>query len=367
MTSNQTVVESAGLTDVGRKRKHNEDAFYVSDRHGIYIVADGMGGHMAGEVASRIVVETIQDQMGAPATDGEGMDMITRAEKASNDSARLLSTIHLANRMVHTLASKKAEFKGMGSTVATVMLSGTKNIAVNVGDSPIYLIRNNSIEPLFVPHTYMAEHAAMGSAGAKPLGEEYRHMITRAVGVKSEVQPDISEIQGLEGDIVLLCSDGLSDLVNERELLAVVTKFPPKKAVKALVHLANKRGGDDNITVIILRLDKHPNRLLSKTSGTALAPTDRLAAIHGIPVDIDTEKATLPAHIKRISPGGGFIETTDPFTAGEEITMTFADPSGEGFFTVDGHVSGRDPMGIEIAFNPLTEEQRVKLKRLIGH
>jgi PilZ domain/Protein phosphatase 2C len=256
----------------------------------------------------------------------------------------------------------------MGSTVAAVMLSGTKIITANVGDSPIYLIRNKTIEPIFVPHTYMAEHAAMASAGAKtkPLGEEYRHMITRAVGIKAEVQPDISEIQGLEGDILLLCSDGLSDLVNERELLAVVTKFPPKKAVKALVHLANKRGGDDNITIIILRLEKHPNRVQRKDTGPAQASTERLAAIHGIPVDIDTEEATLSAHIKRISPGGGYVETTDPFTVGEEITMTFADPSGQGYFTVDGRVSERDQKGIDIAFHPLREEQRSKLKRLIG-
>jgi protein phosphatase len=250
------VVESAGITDVGRKRKGNEDALLLDDDLRLYVVADGMGGHLAGEVASMLVVETIRDHMKRLKEDGAVEELADYDEVLSKEAKRLLSGIHMANRGVHQASHSKEIYRGMGSTVSVVYFSNETLMAANVGDSPIYLVHDGSIELLSVPHTVMAEQAALDPTGTKRLGGQFRHMLTRAIGIEETVETDICEIECFRGDILVISSDGLSDKVSPEEILDVVNKERPDKASQLLVDLANERGGDDNVTVIVLKVKK---------------------------------------------------------------------------------------------------------------
>lgn len=352
-------VDAAGITDVGKMRKANEDSYYMDEDLQIYVVADGMGGHKAGEVASRIVVETIQDKMNQEPSNTDGASLISLEQELSPEATRILSGIHLANQAVFTLSESNKDYKGMGSTVSAVLLAGTRIIAANVGDSPICLIRNKAIEEIYTPHTYMAEHAKLAPKGAKPLGEQYAHMITRAVGLKGAVQPDLCKIEGLQGDLLIICSDGLSDLLKPEEIQKVATKYQPEKAVKALVAHANKRGGRDNITVIAIHIIGHPNVTGGEQAG--------YSGTTALPVDYDTDEASHSTMIYGISTAGGFIITTDAFAIGQELDLTFTDPSSGDAFMISGTVTDRKADGIDIEFEDLSDKQVAKLKKTIQH
>ena len=250
------VIESAGLTDVGRRRKNNEDALFLDDHQQLYVVADGMGGHQAGEVASGIVVETLWEYIKRFSDDFEVEELEDPDESLSREANRLLSGIYLANKSIFQTAQGKEEYQGMGSTVSSVYFTANTLIAANVGDSPIYLVHDGSIEQLSVPHTVLAEQAALDPEGAQQLGHEFKHMLTRAMGVEETVKADISEIQCFKGDILVISSDGLTETVDKEEIHEVVKKERPEKACRTLVNMANERGGKDNITVIVLKVRK---------------------------------------------------------------------------------------------------------------
>lgn len=248
------VIESAGITDVGMKREGNEDSYLVDDDSRFYIVADGMGGHQAGEVASALVIDTMQDYMKRFEEDGNAEELDDIDETLSKPANRILASIQLANKAVHDIASSKETYSGMGSTVAAAMFTEDALIIANVGDSPVYLVHNGSIEMLSVIHNVITEQMAINPEAAKTIGLQYRNLLTRGMGIKPTVEPDVCEIQYFTGDMVIISSDGLTDKVNEEEILEVANREPPDKACKKLVDLANKRGGEDNITVIILKV-----------------------------------------------------------------------------------------------------------------
>ena len=246
-------IESAGLTDRGRKRSANEDAFLVDDDHRLYAVADGMGGHRAGEVASAAIIETLVryfDQF-----EPTSSRSTTTAAPASShlESKRLMMGIQLGNQVIHDLSRKHDAYRGMGSTIAAVYAGPDKLIAANVGDSPIYRIRDNDIELISMPHTLMAEQAQLDPDGDAPLGTAFRHVLTRAIGVEATVKVDVRELQSASGDIFVIGSDGLSDKVSPPEIRDVVTDQRPVRACRQMIDLANQRGGDDNITVVVLK------------------------------------------------------------------------------------------------------------------
>ncbi|OQX23797.1 MAG: hypothetical protein BWK80_24105 [Desulfobacteraceae bacterium IS3] len=248
------VVEAAGISDVGRKRKANEDSIFMDDGLGLYVVADGMGGHQAGEVASNLVVKTIRDYM-KQFKEKENVEEPAYVDSTlSKEANRLFYSIHLSNRVVHQVSNTKALYKGMGSTVSAAYFTEDTFIVTNVGDSPIYLIRNGVIETLSVPHTVIAEQMALHPDGAARLGKSFNHMLTRAMGIEKTVKPDICEIQCFKDDMLVLASDGLSDKVSPKEVLNAVKNRHPEKCCRALVDMANERGGDDNITVIVLKV-----------------------------------------------------------------------------------------------------------------
>ena len=247
------VIESAGITDRGKKRKANEDALFLEDSMGLYVVADGMGGHLAGEVASKMVVDTMGDYVKSCQEKAEE-DPICCSESLSKEANQLLASIHLSNKVVHEAARDNNSYRGMGSTVSAVYFTEGTFIAANVGDSPIYLIRDGNIKLLSVPHTVVAEQTALDPANAEKLGMEFRHVLTRAMGTEEYVKADIYELQCFRDDILVISSDGLSDKASPEEIRQLVDGNGSDAACRRLVDLANDRGGDDNITAIVLKV-----------------------------------------------------------------------------------------------------------------
>ena len=265
------LIESAGITDRGKKRKGNEDALFLGDSLGLYVVADGMGGHLAGEVASRLVVDTIEgfikDNQKNPVED----NLNNGDRTLSREAKRLLSGIHLSNKVVHDAACNNSSYRGMGSTVSAVYFTDGSFIAANVGDSPIYLIRDGNIKLLSVPHTVIAEQTALDPENAAKLGMEFRHVLTRAMGTEEYVKADIYEIQCFKNDILVISSDGLSDKASPEEILQLVDGNGSDTACRQLVDLANERGGDDNITAIVLKVKMVKNSPMKLKRLVALA------------------------------------------------------------------------------------------------
>ena len=257
------IIESAGITDIGKKRKGNEDALFLDDNLGLYVVADGMGGHRAGEIASNLVVETMGEFFQLSKNNGDGHGKVNSDNTLSREANRLLSSIHLSNKVVHEASLGNDACRGMGSTVSAVYLTDGTLIAANVGDSPIYLIRDGKIKMLSVLHTVLAEQTALNPENAKRLGTEFRHVLTRAMGTDDSVKADIYEIQCFKDDILVISSDGLTDKATPEEILELVHQNGLNSACQKLVKLANDRGGEDNITAIVLKVKAVKNTRLN--------------------------------------------------------------------------------------------------------
>ena len=260
------VVESAGITDRGRKREENEDHLFFDDTLGLYLVADGMGGHKAGEIASKLVVNTIRDYVRHSNCDYNSEDTIAHDATLSPEANRLLSGIQLSNSLVHQASLDNKAYRGMGSTVSAVYFSDNTFIAANVGDSPIYLVRDGKIKLVSVPHTVLAEQTALNPENAEKLGLEFRHMLTRAMGTEASVRADLYEIQCFKDDILVISTDGLSDKASPEEIMGMVYHHGLNTACRRLVELANERGGDDNVTAIVLKVKmvKNSHRKLQR-------------------------------------------------------------------------------------------------------
>lgn len=248
------MIDSAGLSDVGRKRKENQDCFCIEDNLRLYVVADGMGGHLAGEVAGRMVVDSIRNYFMALAANPKQLPLDKRDDSLSSEANHLLNAVDYANAQVYQASVDQSECRGMGSTVAALLFTPHTFVAANVGDSSIYLIQTNRIERLSVPHTVMAAQTALEPDQRLNYGPDFQHMLTRGIGIEADVEPDFCESQLYDGDRFVICSDGLSDKVTPAEILRTVTGNRPDRICQDLIDLANARGGDDNITVIVLAI-----------------------------------------------------------------------------------------------------------------
>jgi PPM family protein phosphatase len=256
-------VLAAGLTDIGKKRDGNEDAYLIDEARQLYVVADGMGGHLAGEVASGLVVETLKSFF----EHSDAASLTISDDALSPDANQLAQGIREANTAVRARAQENIECRGMGSTLAAAYFTDRTVMVANVGDSPIYLVHDGAIELISVMHTVAAEIAATRPERAHMIDEKILHMLTRAIGSADDVVSDISELQCFKNDVFVLCSDGLSNKVTMDEIARSVTESTPQDACRYLVDLANERGGDDNITVVIIRVTgvdahQHPLRRL---------------------------------------------------------------------------------------------------------
>lgn len=253
----QLMLESHGITDIGKRRKRNEDCFRADDSLGLYVVADGMGGHQAGEVASLIVADTIHHHISLSRTPG-GCPIPDQDISLGMHANCLRAAILEANSMVKTRAMANNALQGMGSTAAVVLIDERVMVAGNVGDSPIFLVRDGVMHTLSVLHTVAAEQATMTKKLAPHLQEMYGHMLTRAVGTRDVVQPDFFETRPRTGDVLLLCSDGLSEKVRQTEMQAILQTNTPEVACEEMVEMALDRGGEDNITCLVVKIRHAP-------------------------------------------------------------------------------------------------------------
>jgi protein phosphatase len=247
------------LSDVGRKRQGNEDSMLVNPEQNLFVVADGMGGHAAGEVASKIAVDSINEFVCLTSTDEEITWPFGLEENISYDGNRLKTAIRYANRKVLEVTKEKKEYEGMATTVAAVLLDGdTANLA-HVGDSRIYLYRDSQLSQLTSDHSWVNEQIQSGVISAdQARSHPLRNVVTRALGGKSDLQVDLAPSQMQPGDILLLCSDGLTGMVADEEIGVVIERVQGdvEKAAKELVNAANAGGGEDNITVVLIKFQE---------------------------------------------------------------------------------------------------------------
>lgn len=250
-------VKSSGLSHVGRQRQHNEDSYLVEDDARLYVVADGMGGHAAGEIASRITVDSIQEFI-VHTKEDEGTWPHAYDERYTRSTNRLMAAVKLANTRVLEAMRKDARLRGMGTTVVACMADGGTMSVAHVGDSRVYLIRAGEISRLTNDHSWVFEQVQAGLlTEAEAEKHPLRNVITRALGGALSVVPDASEVECRPGDVFLLCSDGLTGMVSEAQIQKVVTEHKEDLAgaCQELIDSANERGGLDNITAILVRAE----------------------------------------------------------------------------------------------------------------
>jgi protein phosphatase len=249
-------ISGAGISDVGRKRRTNEDFFHIDPEKGLFIVADGMGGHAAGEVASRLAVDTIQEflRISDPASEITWPEEIDESMRAGGN--RIRAAIQLANRAIVRAMQSHTEQRGMGTTVVTAAVVDGKCLIGHVGDSRAYLIRDGEITQLTRDHTFVNDQVEKGFLSrAEAQRHPARNILTRAVGSADELDVDVNEMDLRTGDILLLCSDGLSTMVEDDAILRTVLQHADDlpAGCRALVDQANENGGLDNVTVVLIR------------------------------------------------------------------------------------------------------------------
>lgn len=259
---------AAALTDRGRKRASNEDAFGYSVEHGVYLVCDGMGGAAAGEIASALAIEEV-------------LGLVTRRLDASRERSTenpsgvpsipelAREAVAAANDAIHSRGERNPHLSGMGTTLVG-LLTGLSDEdprvwILNVGDSRCYRFRKGHIEQISRDHSLVDEQVRMGRmTRAEAARSPMRNVITRALGTQCSVTPDIFEIEVEPGDLFLLCSDGLTRHLNDDKLKSILSapapgsgsaKTPLEELCSCLIHAANKAGGHDNITCLLVRVD----------------------------------------------------------------------------------------------------------------
>jgi serine/threonine protein phosphatase PrpC len=262
------LIQAAGVTDIGLVRKNNEDNFGYDLRHGIFVVCDGMGGQQAGELASKIAVDTLldyfrQDHTSAP-VDG------ARFEGVSQRAITLATAIQLANQTIHESGATDVHHAGMGSTIVAVAVDGDLFSIANVGDSRIYLIRKDDVVQLTNDHSLVMEQVRRGLMTLEEASEsKMQNVIVRALGTDDTVEPDLADHEFNPGDVLLLCSDGMSRYVTVEKMAEAVNQDSLEQACADLIEAAKSGGSDDNITCLLVRA-VHPSwkdRFLGRLSG----------------------------------------------------------------------------------------------------
>ncbi len=262
---------SAGLTDVGRKRDHNEDSFLIDEEMQLYVVADGMGGHAGGGTASRIAVETIDKRL----REMRAALQTPPASASLQDSPvpeTIRSAVEQACLAIFAKAQEDPELAGMGTTVISLLLDEAHAFFAHVGDSRAYLVRGELIQQISEDHSLVNEQIKAGMITPEEARHSrYRNIITRSVGFEEEVQVDVMGLLAEAGDIFILCSDGLANMLEDQEILEIVRASALEEIPTRLIDLANERGGDDNITVIAVRaeLDDGPD---ARTASVVRSP-----------------------------------------------------------------------------------------------
>ena len=251
-------LQSSSVTDIGKIRQNNEDSYLelaLEDKSGnclLLVVADGMGGHNAGEVASKTVVESIESYF-------KSEDSDLNSDKTLN---HLKQSIEQANVEVIKASSSNENLKGMGSTCTAMIILNNKTFVAHVGDSRAYLIRGKKINQITKDHTLAEKMFDSGLISKEETKTSpHRNMLMKAIGIAENLEVETYDPFNIQaGDVYLLCSDGLTEYIDEEELCSIINVYEPEEACNLLVKIANKRGGKDNITVQIVKvLDSKAN------------------------------------------------------------------------------------------------------------
>lgn len=254
MSANMSLlIQAAGITDVGLVRKNNEDNFGYDLRHGIFVVCDGMGGQQAGELASKIAVDTVLNYFRQNERDVIPVGG-TSFEGVSDRAVGLANAIQLANQAIHDAAAQDLRHAGMGCTIVAVVVEGDLFSIANVGDSRIYLMRENNLTQLTNDHSLVMEQVRRGMMTMEEAAtSKAQNVIVRALGIDDSVEPDLEDHQFTAGDVLLLCSDGLSRYVTEEKMIEAVRKESSlDQACAELIAAAKTGNSDDNITCLLL-------------------------------------------------------------------------------------------------------------------
>lgn len=254
------IVQVAGKTDMGCVRQNNEDNLGYDSRYGIYLVCDGMGGQAAGEVASKMAVDTVLNYFRQADKDGIRPTVGDPFEGVSENAKALGNSIRLANAAIHEAAMKHAARAGMGATIVAVLVNGSFFSVGHAGDSRIYLIRQGAIQQITRDHSLVMEQVRRGLLTlAEAQVSEMQNIIIRALGPEEMVQPDLDDMMAMEGDILLLCSDGLTRHVSDESIRDIVTGVASLQlACDNLIEAARDGGGSDNITALLLKFVEQP-------------------------------------------------------------------------------------------------------------
>lgn len=273
-------VVAAGRSDVGLLREHNEDSFALLPAHELFIVADGMGGHRAGEVASQLATSTVtaffDSTMREDATWPFHYDPALSVEEN-----RLVTSIKVANRSIYEEGARAADHRGMGTTFVGLLVARQTNrvFVGHVGDSRCYRVRDGEITLLTQDHSLINEYIrTMPDLPAAQRDELPRNVITRALGMNDVVLVDLLADAAREDDIYVLCSDGLSGMISDDEILDVVTRHEdPEVACRALIAMANDHGGEDNITAVVIRLVDAEKDFVPRRAAGSMEETRQVA------------------------------------------------------------------------------------------
>jgi PPM family protein phosphatase len=245
---------SCGMTDVGLKRGHNEDNYLINEELNLFVVADGMGGHAGGEYASAIAVNTVEEIV--TSIELNGREMADPGDPVESAREKLSHSIRLAGRRIFEKAAENPEYHGMGTTAVALMIRGKHAFVAHVGDSRLYRYRSGKIEQVTEDHSLIAEKLRHGLITAEEAkNHRMRNVITRSLGYQEDVEVDTSvlEVDGVEQ--FLICSDGLSGHVEGPEMADFMERYGPQEAARRLIELACERGGEDNITTVIVQVE----------------------------------------------------------------------------------------------------------------
>ena len=267
-------VKATGKSDIGLKRKLNEDSYLIAPELGLYVIADGMGGHKAGEVASRMAVETMADYWRKMRSNKPPSFLETMNKDISENGKHLINSIALTNIIIHE-AQKKPEYHRMGSTVSALLEDEDCLWLANVGDSPVYLFDHGRLIQLSQEHSVEAEQKSLGLGMDDSFGSTnplLKNVLTRVLGLNEKVDVYINSIRPEAGDLIMMCSDGLTNYVPERSIKTILDDFSMsnERKVDILISEANRGGGGDNVSVILLEIfeegkwQKLKKRLMTK-------------------------------------------------------------------------------------------------------
>lgn len=252
-------VEVFGKTDPGKVRKNNEDSFLVDEQLGLYIVADGMGGHSAGEVASKMAVDVIRDSFQRFIASGSTNKIIGKVNpKFGERTNQLASCVRLSNQFIYESARAKPQHQGMGTTVDALYVQKNKISISHIGDSRIYLFRDGKLKQVTDDHSLVADQVRQGILKVEEAEKSHlKNILTRALGVDETVEVDMVELEAQDKDLFLSCTDGLNKMVSDEDIAKTVIEMKtPKMIAEHLIDLANVAGGVDNVTVTVVKFSK---------------------------------------------------------------------------------------------------------------